>query len=280
MATLNELVSQRSPLIAPSIYDGISALLVHQLRFDAAYIGSYATGASKYGVPDIGYIGRSDLVDQVRRLNPIVDVPVIVDGEGGFGTPLHVARTVHELEHAGAAAIHIEDHEFGKHLGPAPSVVPLRRATERVRAASEARTSDDFWVIGRTDSLASLGLEAAVERCLGFVDAGADAVMVPALPLEDIRELKNHLSVPFVNVNSPGRGPREESAAGTDLLLYFGITHFAALEAMRSALTTLKTSEDLHDLERTLPYMEEFDEFLGIEGYRAGAIRHGLINPD
>ena len=95
--TLGEAMAGHRPLVAPSIYDGISALLVHRLGFQAAYIGSYATSATKYGVADIGYIGLEDMADQVRRLAPLVGVPVIVDGEGGWGNPLHVARAVRIL---------------------------------------------------------------------------------------------------------------------------------------------------------------------------------------
>src|SRR3984957_20948409 len=90
-STLRELIARHHPLVVPSIYDGISALMLREFGFEAAYIGSYATGATRYGLPDIGYIGLEDMADQVRRLAPLAEVPIIVDGEGGWGNPLHVA---------------------------------------------------------------------------------------------------------------------------------------------------------------------------------------------
>ncbi|MEW2503747.1 isocitrate lyase/phosphoenolpyruvate mutase family protein [Amycolatopsis sp. NPDC047767] len=102
--TLRHAIAAAKPLAVPSVHDGISALLVRELGFQAAYVGSYATGATKYGVPDIGYLGLEDMADQVRRLAPLVEVPIIVDGEGGWGNPLHVAHAVRVLERAGAAA--------------------------------------------------------------------------------------------------------------------------------------------------------------------------------
>src|SRR5258708_24425641 len=105
MTSLKALIAGPGPLIAPSIYDGISAGVLRDTGFRAAYIGSYATGATKYAVPDIGYIGVEDMADQIRRLAPVANVPLIVDGEGGWGNPLHVARSVRLLERAGAAAV-------------------------------------------------------------------------------------------------------------------------------------------------------------------------------
>src|SRR5687768_8388337 len=146
--TLKDVISENSPLVAPLAYDGISARLVRDLKFQAAYIGSYAASASKYGVADIGFVGLEDIADMVRRIAPIVDVPLIVDGEGGFGNPIHVARSVQVLERAGASATHIEDHVFGKHLGT-PQVIPLGQAVDKIKAAVDARKSEDFLIIGR-----------------------------------------------------------------------------------------------------------------------------------
>lgn len=279
MKSVADALRSNHPLIAPSIYDGISARLVAQIGFDAAYIGSYATGATKYGVPDLGYIGRGDMVDQTRRLAEIVEVPIIVDGEGGFGNPLHAARTVRELERSGAAAVHIEDHEFGKHLVKTPQVIDVNRAVDKIKASLDARTSTDFLIIARTDSLGLLGLEGVIERCLAFEAAGADAVMAPGLSLRDITELKRHVSVPFVNINTPGESPAEAAEAGTDILLYFGLTHFAAQAAMRSVLQVLKDEGSTEAVDDQTPYMEEFDSFLGIGEERTAAAKFGLISP-
>ena len=165
--------------MVPSIYDGISALVLREFGFEAAYIGSYATGATRHGLPDIGYIGTGGHGGPTpRRLAPVAGVPVIVDGEGGWGNPLHVARAVQVLERSGAAATHIEDHDFGKHITGKPRIVPVKVAVDKIKAALDARNSEDFLIIARTDSAGIEGPEAAVDRLLAYQEEGADGLFI------------------------------------------------------------------------------------------------------
>jgi 2-methylisocitrate lyase-like PEP mutase family enzyme len=175
---LRAAIAANKPLVAPSVYDGISALAAAELNFKAVYIGSYATGATKYGVPDTGYIAAEDMADQVRRIAPLVGVPMIVDGEGGWGNPLHVAHSVRLLERAGAAAIHIEDHEFGKHIDYRSRVLPLPAAVDKIKAALDARESEALMIIGRTDATFALSHQETLARAVAFQEAGADAVFL------------------------------------------------------------------------------------------------------
>lgn len=275
---LRSLIRDSSPVVAPSIFDGMSALLVREFGFPAAYIGSYATGATRYGLPDIGYIGLQDMADQVRRLAPVAGVPVIVDGEGGWGNPLHVAHAVRTLERAGAAAVHIEDHLFGKHLGD-PTVIPTVEAVDKLKAALDARDSEDFLIIARTDAVAAEGVDAAIDRALAYQDAGADALFVSTIALEDALapRLRAEARVPLVVVSSPGRSIDDHAQAGADVVLYFALTHFAATWGMRTALDTLQRTGSTDGIEADSGQFTAFDEFLGIDRARHDARRYGLI---
>ena len=281
MPTLKELIADNDPLIVPSIYDGISALLVREAGFKAAYIGSYATGAAKYGVPDIGYLGVEDMADQVRRLAPVTGVPIIVDGEGGWGNPLHVARAVQVLERAGAAATHIEDHAFGKHLTMQPSVLPVDEAVQKIKAAVDARASEDFLIIARTDSAGVEGSSAAVDRVLAYQEAGADGLFIASpQPLDDAsyQRLRAEAKVPIYAIDLPGHSAADHARQGANVVLYFALAHLAAKAGMEAALTQLAKEGSTVALEGQLGSLWDYDEFLGIAGAREKARQSGLID--
>jgi 2-methylisocitrate lyase-like PEP mutase family enzyme len=273
--TLRQVIAQHRPLVAPSIYDGISALLVKELGFQAAYIGSYATGATKYGVPDIGYIGLEDMADQVRRLAPVAEMPIIVDGEGGWGNSLHVARSVRVLERAGAAATHLEDHVFGKHITLAPTLLTVGQAVDKIKAAVDARDSSDFMIIGRTDSSYSEGQDAAVERLLAYQEAGADGLFVAGyLDPDHQTQLHADARVPIFTINFPHLSAADHDA---DVVLYFALSQAAAMTGMRSALSVLAREGSSGSVEDELGSIQDFDGFLGIEHARERARSYGLL---
>ncbi|MFJ6570591.1 oxaloacetate decarboxylase [Streptomyces sp. NPDC091292] len=283
-SALKQAIAANIPLVVPSVYDGISALLVRELGFQAAYVGSYATGATKYGLPDIGYIGLEDMADQVRRLAPIVDVPVVVDGEGGWGNPLHVAHAVRVLERAGAAATHIEDHIFGKHIKPDPELETVQQTADKIKAAVDARSSEDFMIIGRTDAskrgaASADGPAAAVERLLAYQEAGADGLFI-AGRLDDAHWalLKSEAKVPVFTVDFPQRSAAEVGSWGADVILYRALGPFAAAHAMRHAFDTLAREGSTAGIETELGTMPDFDTFLGIERARADARAYGLLD--
>ncbi|MGW1785063.1 isocitrate lyase/PEP mutase family protein [Streptomyces sp. NPDC002143] len=278
MPSLRSLIEENSPLIVPSIYDGISALLVKEIGFDAAYIGSYATGAAKYGVPDIGYIGLEDMADQVRRLGSIVEVPIIVDGEDGWGNPMHVARAVKTLERAGAAAMHIEDHDFGKHLADKPRILPTSVAVDKIKAALDARDSEEFLIIARTDAPGSEGSEASVDRALAYAEAGADGVFVAGvLDVSALARLNSEVSVPIYSVDWPDHSAADHAREGADVVLYYGLSHVSAKAGMKRALQLLKNESSTTSIAQELNIWG-FDAFLGIEEYRIEARKYGLID--
>lgn len=283
MTGLKTLLATRSPLSVPSIYDGISARVAAELGFEAAYIGSYGTGATKYGVPDIGYIGVEDMADQVRRLAPLADVPLVVDAEGGWGNPLHVARSTAILERAGAAAIHIEDHDFGKHLTRDPRCLPTASAVDKFKAALDSRASEDFLIIARTDAAGVEGSEAAVDRLLAYQETGVDALFAAAEldPAAQAR-LTQEARVPLVMLNFPSYTPQHVSDLGGSMLIYFALAHQVARKAMTEAYASLITTGSAEMAESRWgggwEALLDFDKFLGIEADRGRAQAWNLID--
>ena len=280
-ASIKSLLAQGSPLVAPGSYDGVSALLVRELGFDATYIGSFAVTAAKHGLPDIGFASLDDMADTVRRVAAIVDVPIIVDGEGGFGNPIHVARTVQVLERAGASATHIEDHAFGKHLGT-PQVIPVKQAVDKIKAALDARASDDFLIIGRSDAEASEGADATVDRLLAYQEAGADVLfMARALKAGDVlnKRLVEESRVPILITNGPGTGytAADLGEQGADIVLYPTMTSLAAESGMRRAFEALVRDGSTAAVDATLGSNARFEEFVGTDTYRSTAHRLGLL---
>jgi 2-methylisocitrate lyase-like PEP mutase family enzyme len=280
-SSLRDLISKNTPLIAPSIYDGISAAVLRDTGFSAAYVGSYATGATKYAVPDIGYIGVEDMADQVRRLAPIANVPLIVDGEGGWGNPLHVARSIKILERAGAAAVHIEDHEFGKHIVMNPRIIPVGQAVDKLKAALDARECEEFMVIARTDSPGTEGPQAAFDRLMAYQEAGADGLFYAGVPDAEVQlRLKTESRVPIFGVDFPGQSATELGKLA-DVILYYGITHLVVRNALSRAFSILATEGSTVSLEDELggiPGIIGFDTFLGVPQAREKAGQFGLLD--
>lgn len=278
---LKSLLGRGAPLIVPGVFDGMSAVLVRELGFEAAYIGSFGVTGAKYGLPDIGFVGLDDMADAVRRVSAVVDVPIIVDGEGGFGNPLHVGRTVKVLERSGAAATHIEDHTFGKHLGVA-QVIPVKQGVDKIKAALDARTSEDFLIIGRSDAVASEGEDATVDRLLAYQEAGADALFLArAVKAGDVlnQRLRAESKVPILTTNGPGTGYSafDLGEQGADIVLYPTVANLAAMTGMRQVFEALARDGSTVSVDAGLGTNVAYDSFLGADEYRAQARSLGLL---
>lgn len=275
MTTFGEVVRANRPLIVPGVFDGISARVARTLGFSAVYVGSYATSASKFGIPDLGYIGLSDMADMTERIASVVDCPVIVDGENGWGNPLQVDRAIRVLERAGACAVHIEDHEFGKHLIEQPRVLPLDRATDKIKAALDARVDDEFAVIARTE----LGGDIAVDRALAFADTGADAIFISGEIAEpEWSRLRREMSVPVVSVDSADHSAQDLAKLGADVVLYWGLGVFAALEGLEKAFGELQATEGALGVDDGLRDWHSADSFFGVDDLRTAADRYQLLD--
>ncbi|MGI0011506.1 MAG: isocitrate lyase/PEP mutase family protein, partial [Nitrosopumilaceae archaeon] len=191
MSNLRKLLYDNSkPLVVPGVYDAIGARIAQKIGFEAMFQTGYGTSATLLGMPDYGFIGATETVENARRICSAVSAPVIVDADTGYGNPLSVWKIVKELESAGASGIFLEDQKWPKRCGhmAGKEVIPKEEYAEKLRAALDARKSKDFIIVARTDARATEGLDAAIERCLQYKKIGADVIFVEAP--ESVAEMK------------------------------------------------------------------------------------------
>jgi 2-methylisocitrate lyase-like PEP mutase family enzyme len=177
---LRRLLDGPRLFIAPGAFDCVGARLVEAAGFPALYVTGSGISMSAMGAPDVGALSFGEILDRVRRICDVVSIPVIADGDTGYGGPLNVIRTVREFERAGVSGIQIEDQEWPKKCGHEPGrvIAPVETMVMRIRAAVETRRDPDFVVIARTDARANEGLEAAIARAKAYREAGADVIFV------------------------------------------------------------------------------------------------------
>ncbi|HHY93875.1 MAG TPA: isocitrate lyase/PEP mutase family protein, partial [Firmicutes bacterium] len=275
---LREILQKNATVVAPGAFDAVSARLVEEAGYPVVYIGSYATSASAFGLPDAGLVSMREIVDHARTVvGAVSQVPVVADAEGGFGNAAQVWRAIREFEGAGVAAIHIEDHEFGKHM-PVPSrLIARSEMKEKVAAAVEARQGD-LLVIARTDAYWATGgnLGEAVARACAYAEAGADLAFLAGVPSPKLGEVKDDIPIPLVNTNT-GRWPFSvDEENGVKLVLCYSCLLYASYRAGKQLLERMRDSGGLGPLTDLLVPEPEFDEFIGFPRIEALAARHGL----
>ena len=180
-------------VLAPFVYDALQAKIAESLGFEAVYMTGFGTAAAR-GFPDLGLLTMTEMVENVRAITRSVRIPVICDADTGYGNPTNVWRTVREYEHAGAAALHIEDQVWPKRCGflTGKQVIPMEEMVPKVRAACDARMNPDTVIIARTDALAVNGWDDVVRRANVYRDAGADLIFVDGIRTDD--DLENYAS--------------------------------------------------------------------------------------
>jgi 2-methylisocitrate lyase-like PEP mutase family enzyme len=262
---LREKVEARKALLVPGAFNAMSARIVADLGFEAVYLTGAGLTNMYYDLPDLGFIGLRDVAECTARMRDAVDVPLIVDGDTGFGNAVNVWQTVKTLERAGADAIQLEDQTFPKKCGhfAGKEVAPLEEMIAKIHAATDARRDQDFLIIARTDSRAVLGFEGAVERASKFSEAGADILFVEATEsLDEVRRLPQLLDRPqLVNLVVGGKTPAldvaELAQLGYGLVLYANAALQGAVAGMQKALTMLKRNGRLdEDPAVVAPFME------------------------
>ena len=181
--TLKQRLAQPRPLLAPGVYDALSALIAEQAGFEALYLSGASIAYTRLGRSDIGLTTFSEVQDTLACITERVRTPVIVDADTGFGNALNVQRTVRGLERAGAAMVQLEDQTFPKRCGhlDGKTVVPVGEMQGKLRAALDARASDQTLILARTDALAVEGLDAALDRAEAYLECGVDALFIEAL---------------------------------------------------------------------------------------------------
>lgn len=173
----------RKPIVvAPGVYDALTASMVESTGFDACYLSGAAIAYTKLGRPDIGLVSMAEVADTLSHIRERVAIPIVVDADTGFGNALNVQRTVRVFEHAGATALQLEDQTFPKRCGHLSDkgVIPAAEMAGKIRAAVDARASDQTLIIARTDAVAVEGFERAIERAHLYAQAGADMLFIEA----------------------------------------------------------------------------------------------------
>ena len=270
---LRELLASDETLIVPGAYDALSARLIEAAGFDALYIGSYATAASRLGLPDVGVLSLDELVAQAKTVVDAVQLPVIADAENGFHDAANIWRTVRAFEGAGVSAIHIEDHAFGKHADVPQRVLPLEQILARLRAALEARSDPDFVIIARTDVAWALGdVDEAIRRANAFTDIGADLVFFSGFSASQLAQHRSRIKGRVVLVDTRGASTAEERAAGAAMVLSYGNTLFAAYRGVQAMLAGLRSTGKAVDASGDAA---EFERFIGYAEFAERAKRYG-----
>lgn len=180
--TLKQRLADDRILLAPGVYDALSALIAKQAGAEAVYLSGASLAYTRFGRPDIGLVSMSEVADTIAAVRDRIDLPIVVDADNGFGNALNVQRTVRVFERMGANALQIEDQTMPKRCGhlDGKSLIPLSEMVGKIRAACDARVSEDTLIIGRTDAIAVEGFGPAIERAEAYVEAGADMLFIEA----------------------------------------------------------------------------------------------------
>ena len=268
-------LKENSPLIIPGAINAYSAILAEKSGHQALYLSGGGVAAASYGIPDLGITSLEDVLIDVKRITNASSLPLLVDIDTGWGGAFNISRTIKEMIQAGAAAVHIEDQVSQKRCGHRPnkSLVSPAEMEDRIKAAVDGRTDENFFIMARTDSFANEGMSGAIERAQSYIENGADGIFLEAVSsLDDYKTLKESISAPVLaNITEFGKTPlftkEELSSVGVDMML-FPLSVFRAMsqiaEKVYTSLAKDGTQESLLDIMQT---REELYERLNYHEY-------------
>ncbi|MEO1530761.1 MAG: isocitrate lyase/PEP mutase family protein [Pseudomonadota bacterium] len=279
-ARLRRLLAEDRLLTMPCCYDALSAKLIEQAGFDLTFMSGFAASASRIGQPDLGLMSYAEVQDQARNIADAISIPLIADGDTGYGNAMNVRRTVTGMARAGAAAVMIEDQLAPKRCGhtPGKDVVGRDEAFDRIRAAVDAREAGaDILILARTDARHTLGLGEAISRAERFAELGADILFVEAPKSEaEMREICSSLPKPnMANIveggETPDLPPEVLAELGYRIAAYPLSLMAAAMKAMVETLETMAAGQP-----RTAHLMEfgELRRRIGFDAYYEASERY------
>ena len=280
MSTKSQLrrrLAEERILVLPGVADAMTARLAEDAGFEAVYVTGAGFANASFGQPDVGLVTMSEVVEHVRRVSRAVDIPVVVDADTGYGGLLNVHRTVQELEHAGAAAVQLEDQAIPKRCGhfDGQSLVSSAEMVRRIAAAVDARRDPDLVIIARTDSYQAEGLDGAVARANAYLAAGADLIFVEApRRAEDLAVLPSRVHGPVLanmveGGKTPWRSAEELEELGFRVALFANTTLRVAMRAAQEALTVLRETGDTEALWPRMLTWEQRQELIGLSAMQA-----------
>ena len=282
-----QAVADHAPLQVVGAINAYTARMAETIGHKALYLSGGGVAANSLGVPDLGMSTLADVLTDAQRITAASELPLLVDADTGFGGAFNIARTVRSLMRAGAAGMHIEDQVGAKRCGhrPGKAIVSQGEMVDRIKAAVDARSGDDFVIMARTDALAVEGLDAAIERAAACVEAGADMIFPEAVrEIEQYTRFRKAVGVPILaNITEFGHTPLfttpELGEAGVDIVLYCcsayramnraAETVYKALLAdghQRNVLDLMQTREELYDYLGYHDYERKLDELFAASG--------------
>lgn len=272
---LRQLLNDKEILVAPGAHDALTARVIEKSGFKAVYMTGYGQAASALGKPDIGLLCMSEMLDRARKMASAVDVPVIADGDTGFGNAITVMRTVEEYEASGVAAIQLEDQVAPKRCGHmlGRKVVSLEEMVGKIEAAVAARKDPDFVIIARTDARTVHGIDEAIKRAKAYEAAGADVIFVESVENEEeMKRVNEELKVPtLANMVEGGRTPllknSELEEIGYNLVIYPTASTYVVSKAMFDLMETLKADETTANYFDKMITFGEFNDLVGLSEY-------------
>jgi 2-methylisocitrate lyase-like PEP mutase family enzyme len=274
--TLKERLQEDRIIVAPGAFDMVSAKIIENLGFEAIYITGFGQSASHLGLPDAGFMTLTEIVERIKNTSRIVKIPLIGDGDTGYGGIVNVKRTVEEFEGAGASAIQLEDQEMPKKCGHVSGkrLVEPEEMVLKIQVAIETRQSDDFLVIARTDARTVLGFEEAITRAHMYEAAGADIIFIESPQTkEEFKIIGESLEKPaLANMIEGGRSPsiniKELQAMGFKLVIFPVTSVLTAAKAVQLVMQTLKNEGTTEKISSKMMEFEAFTDFIGFQEVR------------
>jgi methylisocitrate lyase len=284
-AAFKKALVEETPLQIVGTINANHALLAKRAGFRAIYLSGGGVAAGSLGIPDLGITTLEDVLTDVRRITNVCDTPLLVDADTGFGiSAFNIARTVKELIKAGAAAMHIEDQVGAKRCGHRPNkeIVSKSEMVDRIKAAVDARTDENFQIMARTDAIANEGIDSALDRIHAYIEAGADLVFPEAIEnLADYSKISSAVSKPILaNITEFGQTPlltRDELAANGVAMILYPLSAFRAMNkaaenvftsirrdgTQANVIDTMQTREELYQAINYYEYEKALDQTLG-----------------
>jgi methylisocitrate lyase len=276
-AKFRAAVAAEKPLQVIGAINAYTARMAEREGFRALYLSGGGVAANSLGMPDLGISTLEDVLIDVRRITDVTTLPLLVDIDTGWGSAFNIARTIRSMIKAGAGAIHLEDQVGTKRCGhrPGKEVVPADEMVDRVKAAVDARADPDFVIMARTDALAVEGLEAAIERAVAYVEAGADMIFPEAMTeLAMYRRFREAVKVPILaNITEFGHTPLfttdELRSADVDIVLYCCSAYRAMNAAARNVYRTIRREGTQKSVLPSMQTRAELYDYLGYHDYES-----------
>jgi len=280
--SVRQLLDQHGQLVMPGVYDALSAKIAARAGFEVVFITGYSLSATLLGEPDFGLLTQTEVVNAATRICSVIDTPVIVDADTGYGNAINVIRTVEDLIRAGAAGMFLEDQVWPKRCGhmKGKQVIALEEQLNKLRAAIDARKDRNFFIVARTDSRQALGLNEAITRGVAFKEAGADAVFIEApQSKEEMKEIASRVPGPLVanmleRGVTPLMGPAELNELGYQLIVWPLAPLYSVAKTLADTYGTLRRDgSTIKILDKLMPF-DDFNEIVGLNDKYAADARY------